>query len=115
MATTLKREDLSEDLYRFSIHGDLDAAGGLAVKDELVSYASENPARCIMDLTDVGYMSSYGLRVLLGLAKTLQERGGELHLAGPNERVMDVLSTSGYDTLFPVHESLDEAKASLGI
>jgi len=114
MTTTLERHDLQDDLYMFSVHGDLDAAGGLAVKDEFESYTAQHPARCIVDLSDVGYMSSYGLRVLLSVAKILQEGGGELHLAAPNERVMDVLTTSGYDTLFPVHSTLDEAKASLG-
>jgi anti-anti-sigma factor len=115
MATTLERQDLLDDLYMFSVHGDLDAAGGLAVKDDFESYATQTPTRCIVDLSDVGYMSSYGLRVLLSVAKILQEGGGELHLAAPNERVMDVLTTSGYDTLFPVHQTLAEAKTLLGV
>ena len=114
MTTTLSREDLLDDLYMFSVHGDLDAAGGLAVKDDLESYTAARPARCIIDLSDVPYMSSYGLRVLLSIAKILQEGGGELHLAAPNERVTDVLTTSGYDTLFPVHKTLVGAKTHLG-
>jgi anti-anti-sigma factor len=114
MTTTLSREDLLEDLYMFSVDGDLDAAGGLAVKDDLETHAAKNPARCIINLASVNYMSSYGLRVLLSVAKLLQEGGGELHLAAPNERVMDVLVTSGYDSLFPVHATLDEARSHLG-
>lgn len=114
MATTISREDVQDDLYIVAVHGDLDAAGGLAVKDDLETYASEKPGRCIMDLTDVNYMSSYGLRVILSVAKLLQEGSGELHLAGPSERVMDVLTTSGYDQLFPVHGTLGEAKKYLG-
>ena len=81
MSTTLEREDIKKGVYLFAVHGDLDAAGGLAVKDEFETYVAENPARCIVDLSDVSYMSSYGLRVLLSVAKILQEGGGELHLA----------------------------------
>jgi anti-anti-sigma factor len=114
MSTTLERQDIKKGVYMFAVHGDLDAAGGLAVKDEFETYVAENPARCIVDLSDVSYMSSYGLRVLLSVAKILQEGGGELHLAAPTQRVMDVLATSGYDTLFPVHATLDKAKSTLG-
>ena len=114
MTTTLSYQDLLDDLYLFSVHGDLDAPGGLAVKGDLEAHVAANPARCIIDLSDVNYMSSYGLRVLLLVGKILQEGGGELHLAAPNERVMDVLTISGYSTLFPVHETLDDAKRFLG-
>ena len=112
--TTLSYQDLQDDLYLVSINGDLDAAGGLAVRDELAIRATEHATRWIIDLSDVGYMSSFGLRVLLSVAKILQEGGGELHLAAPGERVLDVLTTSGYDTLFPVHETLSEARRYLG-
>ena len=54
------------------------------------------------------------LRVLLSVAKSLNEGGGELHVAGPAERVRDVLATSGYDALFPVHATLGAARSHFG-
>ena len=115
MATTLTREDLQDDLYLFTIHGDLDAMGALAIQDDVESYAAAHPARCIIDLSEVNFMGSYGLRVLLSVAKLLSEGGGELHVAGPMERVSDVLATSGYDALFPVHTTLEAAKSHMGV
>lgn len=115
MTTTFAAEELKSDVYVISIKGDLDAPGGLAIKDELEKYVASHSHRCVVDLSGVDYLSSYGLRVLLTVAQILQREGGALHLAAPNQRVMDVLATSGYDSLFPVHNSLDDAKTKLGV
>ena len=114
MTTTINFEQLAKDINLVYITGDLDAPGGLAIKDELEAYVADNLTTCIFDLAGVNYMSSYGLRVLLTVAQILQNGGGQLHIAAPNARVMDVLAVSGYDSLFPVHHSLDDAKNSLG-
>ena len=114
MATTFVGEELKAGVHLVSIKGDLDAPGGLAVKGGLESYVAEISAACIIDLSGVEYMSSYGLRVLLTTAQILQREGGQLHLAAPNSRVTDVLVTSGYNSLFPVHNTVNEAKKSLG-
>lgn len=112
---TITHQDLSDSVYLFAINGDLDAPGGLEIKDPLENHLAEHGGKCIIDLSDVTYMSSYGLRVLLTAAKILQDLDGELHLAAPSERVMEVLVTSGYDSLFPVHHSVDDARKILGV
>ena len=35
MTTTLTREDLRDDVYLFTVHGDLDATGALAIQDDV--------------------------------------------------------------------------------
>jgi anti-anti-sigma factor len=58
-------------------------------------------------------MSSYGLRMLLIGAKALRESDGNFYLASPNEHVSRVISVAGYDTIFPVYHSVQEAIADL--
>ena len=114
MTTTFNHHDLQDNLYVLSIHGKLDAEGGLSIRDKIEAHVGENPGTCIIDMSDVEYMSSYGLRVLLVVGKKLDEVEGKLHLAEPNQPVMDVLTTSGYDSMFPIHKTLDDAKRELG-
>jgi anti-anti-sigma factor len=59
-------------------------------------------------------MSSYGLRMILMSAKTLHDKGGGLYLAAPTNRVLEVIKVAGYDTMFPVYETVDEAVLFLG-
>jgi anti-anti-sigma regulatory factor len=47
--------------------------------------------------------------MLLVTAKALMNAGGQLHLAGANDSVMQVIQLAGYDTMFPVYGSVDEA------
>ena len=54
----------------------------------------------VIDCTDLKYISSAGLRVLLIIKKSLQEN--ELILHNVNEPVMDILDTTGFSDLFTV-------------
>ena len=56
----------------------------------------------ILDFEKVGYVSSAGLRVLLGAAKTLEEAGGSLVVKNVGENVMDVLRVTGFDEVLTI-------------
>jgi anti-sigma B factor antagonist len=54
-------------------------------------------AECVViDLADVPYMSSAGLRLLLTAHKTMLARGGELQIAGVQPSVKEVLDITGF-------------------
>lgn len=69
--------------------------------------------RIVLDLSGLDYVSSAGLRVLLQARKTLKPMGGTLALAAANEFVKDVMQTTGFNTIFPFHDTVDEAVAAL--
>ncbi len=62
----------------------------------------------VIDLTDLEFMTSKGLRALT-MAKT--EAGGAItiSLAAPNETMRRILSISRYNMLFPVVDDVDQA------
>ena len=58
-------------------------------------------AKCVViDLADVPYMSSAGLRLLLSAHKTMLARGGELRIASVQPSVMEVLDITGFSDIF---------------
>ena len=62
----------------------------------------------VLDMSDMDYLSSAGLRVLLRLNKLAKKNGKMFTLAGPTGIVKSVLEDSGMDALFTVWTSLDE-------
>jgi len=109
MAVTLKEESLKPGLYKISLDGTLDAPGTMTIEDKFRDRILSVGGRVIVDLANVDYMSSYGLRMFLVTAKNLNNAGGELHLAAPNDNVMQIIKVAGYDSMFPVYETVDEA------
>ncbi|MBE6472611.1 MAG: STAS domain-containing protein [Coriobacteriaceae bacterium] len=48
-----------------------------------------------LDLTDLEYVASAGLRVIVTQVKKAQQRGGSMRLANPSAEVMEVLDVTG--------------------
>ena len=65
----------------------------------------------VLDLGGTDYMSSAGLRVLLGLAKRASAEGFELRLCGMRPEVSEVFDIAGVTPLFTI---LDTAQEALG-
>jgi anti-anti-sigma factor len=113
MIVTFSEEKLDADLWKVVFEGTLDAPGTMTVEREFQAWLAEQAGQVIVELSKVDYMSSYGLRMLLSAAKTMRQAGGGLHLAAPNENVYQVIKMVGYDTLFPVYKTIEEAVKSL--
>ena len=57
-------------------------------------------ATCVViDLGDVPYMSSAGLRLLLTAHKTMSGKGGELQVANAQPSVKEVLDITGFSDI----------------
>ena len=66
----------------------------------------------VVDLTGVEFMSSAGLRTLLGAVKESRTNGGDLRIASTNPGIDKVLKMSGFHNVAKVFTSSSEAVAS---
>ena len=66
----------------------------------------------VLDLADVDYVSSFGLRSLLGLGKLLEPLGGAIHVAALRPSVEKVFLGCGFGSLFPAFADADAAGAA---
>ena len=57
-----------------------------------------------IDLEDLDYISSAGLRVLVSAQKMLSQRGGTLRLLSPNDDVSDVFDMTGLSEVFTIED-----------
>jgi anti-anti-sigma factor len=75
----------------------------------LTTLVEQGARRIVVDFTEVTYVSSAGLRILLATAKQLRGLGGELRVCALNEAVQEVFEISGFNTLLPVFASTADA------
>ncbi len=113
MGVKLAEEFMNNGLLKISLGGSLDAPGAMGIEEQFQNRLKEQGGSVIVDLSGLEYMSSYGLRMLLMAAKALHDQGGALMLAAPKTHVMDVIRVAGYDTMFPVYQTVDEALIAL--
>ena len=64
----------------------------------------------VIDLTNLEYMSSRGLRVLTVAKRQGDEAGVSVSLASPNEVMREILAISRYDKLFTITDAVDTAR-----
>lgn len=81
-----------------NLNGRLDSTTAGQLEDTFKSELDENVTSLTVDLSQVDFISSKGLRVLVGAYKTLD--GKEMTLAGANQSVTDVLRMSGLLKIF---------------
>ena len=56
----------------------------------------EGVSQVMMDFSNVLYISSGGLRLLLCLEQTMEDRGGEVQVTHANEAVLNILDMAGF-------------------
>jgi len=67
----------------------------------------------IVDLSDVSFISSFGVRLFLDVLQSLEKEGKKLILFHPNPEVKEVLVACEMDTLAAICDTKEEALAAL--
>jgi anti-sigma B factor antagonist len=92
-----------------AIGGRLDAASSAAAFKALEQSISQGTSAIVLDLSGLTYTSSSGLRAFLALLKQLRKENREMMIARPNPRVLEVFAIAGFDRIFPIYDTVDEA------
>lgn len=104
---------LHDEIWVVSPEGRIDLAAAGAVEDAFNGLLNEGRARIVVDCSQVSYMASAGLRVLVLTLRRARNLGGDLRLAAANQSVQQVLKMSGMDSIFTLYATVAEAAASL--
>ena len=88
--------------------GEIDLYTAPALRDSLVR-AGESSSRVVIDLTDVTFLDSTGLGVMLGALGRARDTDRSVALVGPTDMVKRVLQITQLDQVFPTYARLDEA------
>ncbi|MGD9330369.1 MAG: STAS domain-containing protein [Desulfobacterales bacterium] len=109
----MKIETSEKDgIVSFTFAGRLDAVTSEATEKEIMQ-AITPKGRFLYDLTALEYISSAGLRVLLASSKQIQRTEGRFVMCAPNENVRHILEISGFASIFPMADTLEEGRRHL--
>jgi anti-anti-sigma factor len=102
----------SNDIHIVAIAGSLDSTTAPEAQKSLDAVVA-GAKKVALDFSALDYISSAGLRVLLGAAKQLRGSGGKLGMFGLNQSVREVFEISGFATILAVYPSEAEAVGAM--
>ena len=91
-----------------SLQGRVDSAVAKEF-EEAVLGSFKDGSRVIMDFSDLDYISSAGLRVILMAAKKLKSSTGILHLCAMKPHIQEVFDISGFSSMLSIKNSRTDA------
>jgi anti-anti-sigma factor len=104
--------EVRSHVWLIAPEGRLDAASVPQLEDALNDVLNKGRIWLIMDMRQVSYISSRGLKTLVSSWRRAGDAGGNLVLFGMVSRVSSVFDTVGFTSLFDIYETLDDAIAA---
>jgi len=96
----------------FELDGRVDTQGAMDMDMALQAAVSGGRNKMVLDMAQVSYISSAGLRTLADVVTANREAGGDLKLVGLNHKVLRVLRIIGFDRFFTIYDTVEEAIAA---
>ena len=98
------------DVVSVSPEGDIKLGeGDLALRDTIHKQIESGRHKIVLNLSAVRFMDSAGLGEVVACLKRVREAGGDLKLAGLNQRITDLFTLTKLISIFDTHD--DEPKA----
>lgn len=95
----------------FTLEGRVDSEGAVDLDLALQAATSEGKSKLVLNMSQVRYINSAGLRTLADILTQCKENDGDLKLVDLNPKVQRVLQIIGFDKFFSIYLSLEEALA----
>ena len=94
----ITKEDIPEGL-KFIIKGRVDAVYALPIQTTLEEAIKDGVKKIVLDMNQVKFLSSAGIRMILIMHRTLTKAGGTFNIQRPSENVKNVLGMAALDEL----------------
>lgn len=109
----LRYSEIENGIGVIKLIGDLDITGVGAIETRFAGYCAGENVRVVVDLSEVGFLASIGIRLLTLNAKAIASRSGRMVLLHPNPDVRHVLEITGIPAVIPIYDGLESAEAVL--
>ncbi|MEU3660132.1 STAS domain-containing protein [Streptomyces sp. NPDC032940] len=107
----ITRTTADSDVSLVTVAGEVDLDGSSQLRDVLLACVETAPCT-VADFSEVAFLDSSGINVLISAHQAAESRGVPFRLAAPQEAVLRVLRLVGVDALIPCYPTVDEALAA---
>jgi anti-anti-sigma factor len=104
----IERKQIADQVV-FVVAGRMDAENAPQFEQHCRACIAEGFTGLVVDLGELTYISSMGLRSFVSVGKTLQDKGSALRICRLNGLVKQVFEITGLSASFPVYESVEAA------
>ena len=108
------RHDNVGEVRRVVLVGRLDTAGVDVVETRFGAAIVPNGKNTIVNLTEVTFLASMGIRMLISTTRALSRKGGKLVMYGAGPGVRDVIETAALTEIIPLAGNESEALGLVG-
>jgi anti-sigma B factor antagonist len=96
-----------------TVSGHLDATTASQLESILMNAYDSGSRLFLLECSRLTYVSSAGLRILLKVYKQINPMKGKLALAALQPHVANIFGLTGFNNIFPMHQTQGEAFRSL--
>jgi serine/threonine-protein kinase RsbW len=115
LLTMTKRIPLTSTARVFELAGRLDAVSTQHAIEGITQAIAAGARQILLDMAQVTFLSSSGMRALLLVRKDLlAQPGGELRLCALQPQVFEVFTLTGFTRVFEIHQTREEALRAFG-
>jgi anti-anti-sigma factor len=113
MPMEINCEKLDGDIYKINLKGRMDILGNESIDIKFSGMAAAPNKLFIIDLSEVDFIASIGIRTLLLNAKAIHNRDGKMIILSPDSQVKKVLLMAGIDMVTPIVDTLESAISAM--
>ncbi len=109
----ISQQQLKDGIWQVAVRGRLDQSQTPELNAMLIELINAGQYRLIVDLSDVSYINSGGLRCLVSAWRKARARDGNVILFGLNDRLCEIFTMIGFDKVFEIFSTREEALSAM--
>ena len=98
-----------------TVNGRLDANTAPVADKTIKKILKSDCLRMIFDFSTMDYLSSGGLKVILGATKELRRKDGQIVLCSLSKFIKEIFEVSGINSLIPITDTVESGIEQLGV
>lgn len=103
MISELKmRDEQLDGEMKVYISGEVDIYTSRMLKEKLGSLAENGQSDLTLECSELNYIDSAGLGILVGILKKIKQQGREIHIVGLKDNIKKLFTITGLDKLFSI-------------
>ncbi|MCX4878477.1 MULTISPECIES: STAS domain-containing protein [unclassified Streptomyces] len=103
----------AQDVALIAVEGYLDVDTATEFQHHLANQLHHGRRHFLLDLSNVPFMDSSGMSIILRIYQETRELPGSVHIISPTPAVQRILDLTGVSITVPVSESAEEALARI--
>jgi anti-sigma B factor antagonist len=104
------KSELIDDVMVLRLSGDLIGEdGGFSLLELVNDTTADNIIKCVVDISELRYINSSGIGVLITILTKFRNRDGEVYLVNPSDSVKKLLIITKLNAIFNVSDSVENA------